>query len=103
MVQKTIRFYDDSPDDQKALELIGKYKDLGFYSCREMIITAINKFQCDESVHITEQDIEKIADLVARKIDVQPVKDNDSSIQSSSCVVSNANNFDIAMKFINNL
>lgn len=40
MIQKTVRFY-ETPDDNKALEIINNYRQYGFNSCREMIIASI--------------------------------------------------------------
>ena len=41
MVQKTVRFYEESPDDAEALEILNNYRKYGHNNCREMIIASI--------------------------------------------------------------
>lgn len=42
MVQKTVRFYENVPEDMKALKSVNEYQKYGFRCARDMIITAIN-------------------------------------------------------------
>ncbi len=45
MKQKTIRFYENIPEDTNALEKLNNYMKYGFRSSQEMVIEAINQFE----------------------------------------------------------
>ena len=67
VIQKTLRFYDDSPDDVKALKAIDEYKSYGFTSGRELIITAKNVY-IDNAPAESKQNAEDIADAIIRRM-----------------------------------
>lgn len=105
MVQKTLRFYDDSPDDEKALGKLNNYKKYGYTSCRDMIIAAINLIdQRDESssgnssINVDEL-AEKIADKLNGKITaVAPVGCNENMEEKN-----NDDNYNKALSFMDSL
>lgn len=69
MVQMTVRFY-DSPEDDKALEKLKDYKNYGFSSCRNMIISAINSFERGNSGSSGNDsiDLDELADKIAQRL-----------------------------------
>lgn len=44
MVQTTVRFYEESIDDKKALKALSEHRSYGFDSSRKMIIAAITSY-----------------------------------------------------------
>ena len=64
MVQRTIRFYDQSNADQKALEKLNHYRKYGFDSMRKMMIEAILAYEQREQ----NLNPEELAALIARNL-----------------------------------
>lgn len=110
MVQKTVRFYEESSDDIKALTMLNDYRKYGFNSCREMIIAAINSFEQGRNTSsvIGGLEIEKLAEEIAKRINV-----NITTVASGNVVEIREENYDNnndrednfskAMEFINSL
>ena len=66
MKQKTVRFYDDAPEDVSALRILDECRKYGFNSAREMVIAAINRYaQGNGSLGISSRDIDELADKIA--------------------------------------
>lgn len=66
MKQKTVRFYDDAPEDVSALQILDECRKYGFNSAREMVIAAINRYvQGSGSLDISSKDIDELADKIA--------------------------------------
>ena len=71
MRQKTVRFYDDAPDDMSALNALNEYRKYGFNSARELVIAAINEYAQEgstSSLGISSKDMDELADKIARKM-----------------------------------
>lgn len=71
MKQKTVRFYDDAPDDMSALQILDEYRKYGFSSARELVIAAINRYaQGDNtsSLGISSKDIDELSDKIVKKL-----------------------------------
>lgn len=69
MKQKTVRFYEDAPDDNSALEKLNSYKKYGFNSSREMIIAAINSFSGKNSLPGNgSMDMDELAEMITQKL-----------------------------------
>ena len=105
MVQKTLRFYDDSTDDEKALGKLNNYKKYGYTSCRDMIIAAINLIdQRDEnssgnsSINVDEL-AEKIADRLNGKITAVASAGCDEKMEEKN----NDDNYNKALSFMDSL
>lgn len=70
MVQKTVRFYEESSEDASALEILNDHKKYGYNSCREMIIAALNLYS-QKSLHSSGNiDIESLAEKIASKLNL---------------------------------
>lgn len=80
MKQKTVRFYDDAPEDMSALQILDECRKYGFNSAREMVIAAVNKYvQGSGSLDIGSKDIDELADKIAirmKKMNVIISKDD---------------------------
>lgn len=69
MKQKTVRFYDDAPEDVSALQILDEYRKYGFNSAREMVIAAINRYaQGNSSLNISSGNLDELADKIAIRI-----------------------------------
>lgn len=71
MKQKTVRFYDDAPDDMSALHILDECKKYGFNSARELVIAAINRYAQGNNtgtLGISSKDMDELADKIAKKI-----------------------------------
>jgi|GEM_PF-5092366 len=70
MIQKTIRFYERSPDDMKALEKLNNCRKFGYTSCREMIIATIKAYSIDTDRYSSLEDIDMdtLADKIAARL-----------------------------------
>ena len=110
MVQKTVRFYEESSKDVKALSLLDEYRRYGFNSCREMIIAAVNSFSQgkETSSGVSSIDIEELADAIAKRLNVNVTTratGNVGEIKEENNYDNNESedNFAKAMDFINSL
>ena len=70
MVQKTVRFYEESPDDAKALEILNNYRKYGYNNCREMIIASIIAYSQKGQNSSGEIDVEELAERIVNKINL---------------------------------
>lgn len=71
MKQKTVRFYDDAPDDMSALQILDECRKYGFNSARELVIAAINRYAQGGntgSLGISSKDIDELADKIAMRM-----------------------------------
>lgn len=71
MKQKTVRFYEDVPEDARAFEKLNNYRKYGFRSSQEMIIEAINEYGSGnqkDSLGMNGKDIENLADQLIAKL-----------------------------------
>ncbi len=71
MKQKTVRFYDDAPDDMSALKILNECRKYGFSSARELVIAAINRYaQGDNTSYlgINSKDIDELSDKIVKKL-----------------------------------
>ncbi len=71
MKQKTIRFYENVPEDVRALEKLSKYREYGFRSSQEMIIEAINHYDSgniSDSPRVNGQEMEDLANRLIDKL-----------------------------------
>ena len=71
MKQKTVRFYDNAPDDMSALQILDECRKYGFNSARELVIAAINKYAKGGdtgSLGISNKDMDELADKIAMRI-----------------------------------
>jgi len=106
VIQKTLRFYDDSPDDMAAFEKLNDYKKYGFSTAREMLIQAVNAF-CEENDYKKEllSNVEEIAEAVVerlRKTDVMVIGSNNTEAGEQHDEESNVK-FAQAIEFIDSL
>lgn len=69
MKQKTIRFYENIPEDISALEKLNNYRKYGFRSSQEMVIEAVNQFEPGDHHDSRGLDGRDIEDLANRLID----------------------------------
>ena len=71
MKQKTVRFYDDAPDDVCALNILNDCRKYGFNSGRELVIAAVNMYAQGGnigSLGIRNADMDELADKIAMRI-----------------------------------
>ena len=74
MVQKTVRFYENVPEDMKALKSVNEYQKYGFRCARDMIITAINIYSQNSDPDVRKLlngivDIEELANRIVYKLE----------------------------------
>ncbi len=72
MKQKTVRFYDNVPDDMSALQILDECRKYGFNSARELVITAINRYVRGRNAGsfgiCTKDDIDELAEKIATRV-----------------------------------
>ena len=71
MKQKTVRFYDNAPDDMSALNILNECRKYGCNSARELVIAAINKYAQGgnkDPLRICSKDMDELANKIATKI-----------------------------------
>ena len=71
MKQKTVRFYDDAPEDMKAAQILDDCRKYGYTSAREMIIAAVNSYVqggSNSSLDTSSWDMDKLADKIAMRL-----------------------------------
>lgn len=111
MHQKTVRFYEDLPEDVNALEKLNDYKKYGFTSSRAMIIDAINHYPQENSspLGVGSMDIEKLAEHIVNKMKNMNVvinstsSINDESICGNETSGNDYDNFQKALSFMETL
>ena len=70
MVQKTVRFYEESPDDAEALEILNNYRKYGHNNCREMIIASIISYSQKGQTSSGEIDVDELAERIVNKLNL---------------------------------
>ncbi len=111
MHQKTVRFYEDLPEDVNALEKLNDYKKYGFTSSRAMIIDAINHYPQENSSPLGggSMDIEKLAEHIVSKMkDMKVVVNSIDGLKKEKCIENETSsndddNFKKALGFIETL
>ena len=78
MVQKTVRFYENVPEDMKALKSVNEYQKYGFRCARDMIITAINIYSQNSDPDVRKLlngivDIEELANRIVCKLEERQI------------------------------
>lgn len=107
MVQKTVRFYEESPDDAEALEILNNYRKYGHNNCREMIIASIISYSQKGQTSSGEIDVDELAERIVNKLNLNITA---VSVASSSEIKedeyersNNEDNYNKALSFMESL
>lgn len=108
MVQKTVRFYEESPDDAEALEILNNYRKYGHNNCREMIIASIISYSQKGQTSSGEIDVDELAERIVNKLNLNIAA---VSVASSSEIKqedeyersNNEDNYNKALSFMESL
>lgn len=99
MIQTTLRFYKNSPDEMKVWGALQEHKKYGFDSTRKMIVAAVlNYIGRDTAEDVI--DIDALADKIARKLKVEGVAIEEGK---NELAIDDGSNYDDALNFIKNL
>ena len=87
MVQKTVRFYENVPEDMKALKSVNEYQKYGFRCARDMIITAINIYSQNSDPDVRKLlngivDIEELANRIVCKLEERQIVIKESGLKA---------------------
>lgn len=100
MIQTTLRFYKNSPDEMKVWGALQEHKKYGFDSTRKMVVAAVlNYIGRDTAEDVI--DIDALADRIARKLKVGGVAVEETNNELT--VDDDRSNYDDALNFIKNL
>jgi len=107
MVQKTVRFYEESPDDAEALEILNNYRKYGHNNCREMIIASIISYSQKGQTSSGKIDVDELAERIVNKLNLNITA---VSVASSSEIKedeyersNNEDNYNKALSFMESL
>lgn len=110
MKQKTVRFYEDAPDDMSALKILNDCRKYGFNSAREMVIAAVIRYaQGDrsDSLGLSSTEIDELATKVAMKMRAMNVtirnEDGPKEEITYENGTSNNDNYQKAISFMDSL
>lgn len=102
-----VRFYEESPDDAEALEILNNYRKYGHNNCREMIIASIISYSQKGQTSSGEIDVDELAERIVNKLNLNITA---VSVASSSEIKedeyersNNEDNYNKALSFMESL
>lgn len=102
--QKTLRFYNDSDEDMKALEIIDNYKSFGCKSITQFIVKAVLNYNSEDAY--SGMDIDKLAtmvsNLVIKNLNCKLLKEEVPEKYSSNKLLTDES-YDIFRNFMNTM
>lgn len=104
MKQKTVRFYEESKEDMAAFDKLELFREYGFSNAREFIIAAINKYAQGNSFSpVISVDVNELAESIVEKMKIAGFCLSVSDEKEAVMKEDNADVFEKALNFIENL